>query len=58
MVRHLIRHDSNFKIILEGNLEGKRGRGPLRCSYIDQIKKETGCRIRRLRRWLKGKMIG
>ncbi|XP_073956518.1 uncharacterized protein [Choristoneura fumiferana] len=42
MIGHLIRHDDFFKTILEEKIEGKRGRGRPRRSYIDQIKEKVG----------------
>lgn len=40
MVGHLIRHDSFIKTIMEGKIEGKRGRGRPRISYMSQIKEK------------------
>ncbi|XP_073966137.1 26S proteasome non-ATPase regulatory subunit 13-like [Choristoneura fumiferana] len=42
LIGHLIRHDDFFKTILEGKIEGKRGRGRSRRSYIDQIREKVG----------------
>lgn len=42
MMGHLIRHDTFFKTILEGKIEGKRGRGRPRRNFIEQVKEKVG----------------
>ncbi|PZC78062.1 hypothetical protein B5X24_HaOG202597 [Helicoverpa armigera] len=41
MIGHLIRHDDFIKNIVEGKVEGKRGRGRPRYSYMKQIKEKV-----------------
>ncbi|PZC74919.1 hypothetical protein B5X24_HaOG207024 [Helicoverpa armigera] len=41
MIGHLICHDDFIKNIVEGKVEGKRGRGRPRYSYIKQIKEKV-----------------
>lgn len=41
-MEHLIRHDSFFDTMLEGKIEGERGRGRLKRSYKDQVKEKSG----------------
>ncbi|KAI5640823.1 hypothetical protein NE865_06931 [Phthorimaea operculella] len=42
MFGHLMRHDEFIKVIMEGKIEGKRGRGRPRRSYSDQLKEKAG----------------
>ncbi|KAJ2951390.1 hypothetical protein O0L34_g13533 [Tuta absoluta] len=41
MMGHLIRHDHFLKNIVEGKVEGRRGRGRPRRNYFDQIKEKV-----------------
>ncbi|KAI8442554.1 hypothetical protein MSG28_006015 [Choristoneura fumiferana] len=41
MLKHLIRHDSYIKTILEGRIEGRRGGGRARRSFIDPAKEKV-----------------
>ncbi|KAI5636210.1 hypothetical protein NE865_11049 [Phthorimaea operculella] len=41
MMGHLIRHDSFLKTIIEGKVEGKRGRGRPRRNYFQQLKEKV-----------------
>lgn len=36
-----MRHDNFIRSIIEGEIEGKRGRGKPKHSYIDQIKEKV-----------------
>ena len=42
---HVRRHDSLQRVILEGKVEGKRGRGRKRTSWTDNIKTHLGLPI-------------
>jgi hypothetical protein len=42
---HVRRHDTLQKKILEGKIEGKRGRGRRRKSWIENIEEITGKKI-------------
>jgi len=37
MIRHLLRHDSLLKTVIEGNVDGHIGRGKPRMEYMKQI---------------------
>ncbi|KAI5638904.1 reverse transcriptase (RNA-dependent DNA polymerase) domain-containing protein [Phthorimaea operculella] len=41
MIGHLMRHDNFWKNIVEGKIEGSRGRGRPRRNYFDQIKEKV-----------------
>lgn len=41
MIGHLIRHDLFIKNIIEGKIEGKRGRGRPRRTFMEQIKEKV-----------------
>ncbi|KAI5631681.1 reverse transcriptase (RNA-dependent DNA polymerase) domain-containing protein [Phthorimaea operculella] len=42
MLGHLLRHDDLLKTIIEGKIEGRRGRGRPRRAYMDQVKEKIG----------------
>ena len=41
LVGQIIRHDGLIKTIVEGQVEGKKGKGRLRMSYIGQVIKDV-----------------
>lgn len=43
LLGHLIRHQNFLLTIIEGQIEGKNKRGRPRLTYINNIKRETGC---------------
>ena len=47
---HLIRLNSIYRTLLEGNIDGKRGRGRPRMSWYDNIKEWNGMRYERATR--------
>jgi|AKYZ01.1.fsa_nt_gi Reverse transcriptase (RNA-dependent DNA polymerase). len=43
LIGHTLRHESLLKTVLEGRVEGRRGRGRPRRRYMDQIMRDVNC---------------
>ena len=41
LIGHILRHDGLMKTIVEGQVEGKNGKGRPRTKYMEQVKKDV-----------------